>query len=60
MLTLNEMMEVLTIRYTPEELVEVIGLTSGELVEEFEFKITEQYDSIMDQLEEDGYVEGSD
>jgi hypothetical protein len=60
MLTLTELMEVLKIRYTPEELPEILGVDAHILVEALEDHIIDNYESIMNQLGEDGYVEDED
>ena len=60
MLTLNELMEVLAIRYTPEELPEILGVDAETMVEALVDHIETNYDDIHLELEGDGYVEDED
>ena len=57
MLTLNELLEVLKIRYTPEELPEALGISADELVDCLQDYVEEHYEEIHNNLEEDGYEE---
>jgi hypothetical protein len=54
-LTLDELKEKLTERYDPDMLIEVLKLSSDELVEAFEFRILEMFDKLEEEFEdEDG------
>lgn len=60
MLTFNELMEVLKIRYTAEEIPEVLKIDTEDLVDNLTDYIQDNYEEIHKQLEEDGYVEGDE
>lgn len=47
MLTFQELKERMGDRLDPDELVEILGVTSTELIEAFEYKIEEQLDKFM-------------
>lgn len=58
--TIRELQERLAERYDPDEIVEVLDITSDELVEAFPDKVEEHYDELVQELfdfgtNEDGY-----
>jgi hypothetical protein len=57
MLTLNELINLLSENYTPEELIDILGLTTREICENLEDIIEDQYDILIKRLtEEVGYA----
>jgi hypothetical protein len=63
MLTLDELMQKVATLLNPEEIVDLLGLSSEDLVEAFHEKIADHYDRIVsaiDGSDENTYIEGYD
>jgi hemerythrin-like domain-containing protein len=52
-ITLVEIFEKLKQRYDPDELVELLEISSEELVDRFEDKIEDRYYEVLEELEEE-------
>jgi predicted Zn-dependent protease with MMP-like domain len=58
MATLTELCEILMNNFTPEEIVEQLGLTSQDLVGAFRDEIEDNYDALMETIRDDlGYYD---
>jgi hypothetical protein len=51
MLTLNELKERIIEQVSEEDLIDLLGLTTEELVEAFQFKIEDKYEVLLSELE---------
>ena len=58
MLTLDELMGVLSEHYTSEEIIDILKVSPETLVDGLEDYIEEHYNEVHKTLEEDGYVGG--
>lgn len=57
MYTIKEIMTLLKDNYSTEEILEIISPKADVLVDSLEEVIIDNYDAIMERLEEDGYYE---
>jgi len=51
MLTLNELKERIIEQVSEEDLIDLLGLTTEELVEAFQFNIEDKYEVLLSELE---------
>ena len=53
MLTLDEIYDKMLSRYDPDEVVELLGLTTDDLLNAFEFRLAEMYDELNEEMSDD-------
>ena len=53
MLTINEICARMLSRYDPDEVVELLDISTGDLLDAFEFRIVEMYDELNEEFEDE-------
>ena len=51
--TLDEICGILLVRYDPDEIVDLLEISTEEILEKFDFKIAERYDKLNEDLEDE-------
>jgi len=53
MYTLDELVEKLLDRYDPDDIIDLLGITSEDLLEQFQHRIADNYDKVTEAVEYD-------
>ena len=53
MLTMNEIYDKILSRYDPDEVVELLEITTQDLLDAFEFRMVEMYDELNEEFEDE-------
>ena len=53
MLTMNEICDRMLSRYDPDEVVELLEITTQDLLDAFEFRMVEMYDELNEEFEDE-------
>ena len=53
MLTMNEIYDRMLTRYDPDEVVELLEITTQDLLDAFEFRMVEMYDELNEEFEDE-------
>ena len=53
MLTMNEIYDKILSRYDPDEVVELLQITTQDLLDAFEFRMVEMYDELNEEFEDE-------
>ena len=53
MLTIDEICDKILSRYDPDEVVELLNITTEDLLDAFEFRVVEMYDELNEEFEDE-------